>query len=65
MVEPTCEQFERWRQNSMKVDSVRLDNAGANNSLQKPWDSVDWKFGIAFEYRVGVRHNRTVWLRWD
>jgi hypothetical protein len=49
----------------MKVDSVRLDNAGANNSLQKPWDSVDWKFGIAFEYRVGVRHNRTVWLRWD
>jgi hypothetical protein len=30
MIEPTCEQFQKWHQHGMPVKYVRLDNAGEN-----------------------------------
>jgi hypothetical protein len=35
MVEPTSEQFQKWIQNGISVDFVRMDNAGENMLLQK------------------------------
>jgi len=50
MVEPTCEQFHKWKSNGILVDYVRMDNAGENTLLQKRSESKDWKLGIKFEY---------------
>jgi hypothetical protein len=35
MVEPTCEQFQKWKDNGKAVTFVRLDNAGENKLLKK------------------------------
>ena len=50
MIEPTCEQFQKWKQSGKQVKYVRLDNAGENKKLQKRCESSDWKLGIKFEY---------------
>jgi hypothetical protein len=51
MVEPTCEQFQKWKQNGGKaVTHLRLDNAGENKLLQKRCESSNWKFDIKFKY---------------
>jgi hypothetical protein len=50
MIEPTCEQFYKWKQSGKQVKYVRLDNAGENKKLQKRCESSDWKLGIKFEY---------------
>jgi len=50
MVEPTCEQFEKWRQAGHPVKFVRCDNAGENQLLEKRCKSKDWKLNINFEY---------------
>ena len=41
MVEPTLEQFQRWKLAGQTVKYVRCDNAGENKALQKRSDSVD------------------------
>jgi hypothetical protein len=50
MVEPTCEQLYRWKQNGINVDYIRLDNAGENKLLKQRSESKDWKFDITFEF---------------
>jgi len=50
MVEPTCEQFNRWKQANKPVKHVRCDNAGENKLLQQRCNSKDWKLDIDFEY---------------
>ena len=50
MVEPTCEQFYRWKQSGNPVKYVRLDNAGENKLLKKRCQSKDWKLKIEFEF---------------
>jgi hypothetical protein len=50
MVEPTCEQFVRWKQTQKPVTYLRLDNAGENKLLQSQCDSKDWKLGIKCEF---------------
>ena len=50
MVEPTCEQFEKWRQAGYPVKFVRCDNAGENILLEKRCKSKDWKLNIEFEF---------------
>jgi hypothetical protein len=44
MVEPTCEQLHRWKQNGITVDYIRLDNVGENKLLKQRCHSKDWKF---------------------
>ena len=50
MIEPTCEQFQKWKDKGMPVKFVRLDNAGENTKLQKRCDSEAWKLAIDFEF---------------
>ena len=51
MIELTCEQLYKWRQDGKKISAIRLDNAGENVKLQKRCASADWKLGdIDFEY---------------
>jgi hypothetical protein len=50
MIEPTCEQFQKWHQNDMPVKYVRLDNAGENKKLMTRSGSADWKLNIQFEF---------------
>jgi hypothetical protein len=50
MVEPTCEQFQKWKQHGKPVKFVRMDNAGENKLLKKRCESSDWKLGIKFEF---------------
>ena len=50
MVEPTCEQFQKWKAAGMPVKQVRCDNAGENKQLEKRAASADWKLDIDFEY---------------
>jgi hypothetical protein len=50
MVEPTCEQFQRWKDKGKPVKFVRLDNAGENTKLQKRCESESWKLNIDFEF---------------
>jgi hypothetical protein len=50
MIEPTCAQLNRWKDNGHEVKYIRLDNAGDNVTLQKRTDSSAWKLGIDFEY---------------
>jgi hypothetical protein len=50
MIEPTFEQFQKWKQSGKQVKCVRLDNAGENKKLQKRCESSDWKLGIKFKY---------------
>jgi hypothetical protein len=54
MVEPTCEQFTRWKQEAgHPVKFICLDNAGENKTLIKSRaESTDWKFDIQFEFTV-------------
>jgi hypothetical protein len=55
MIEPTCEQFQKWKQRGKQVKCVRLDdNAGENKKLQKRCKSSDWKLRIKFEYTACV-----------
>jgi hypothetical protein len=50
MVEPTCQQFQKWKDKGKAVKFVRLDNAGENKALQKRCESESWKLNIDFEY---------------
>jgi hypothetical protein len=51
MVEPTCEQFQKWKENGKAVTYLpRLDNTGENKLLEKRCESSDWKFNIKFEF---------------
>jgi hypothetical protein len=54
MVEPTCKQFQRWKNLGREVQFVRMDNAGKNVSLQKRCENADWKFNIKFEYTAAM-----------
>jgi hypothetical protein len=59
MVEPSCEQFQKWNQAGKIVKFVRCDNAGENKTLEKRANSVEWKLNIQFEYtpRDTPQHN--------
>ena len=50
MIEPTCEQFQKWSQHGIPVKYVRCDNAGENMKLKTRCASADWKLGIEFEF---------------
>ena len=50
MVEPTCEQFQKWKAHGYAVTILRLDNAGENVLLKEQCKSKDWKVGMAFEF---------------
>eukprot|EP00957_Ditylum_brightwellii_P083473 6345666-Ditylum_brightwellii.AAC.1 len=50
MIEPTCEQLNKWKANGKAVKYLRCDNAGENKALEKRCASADWKLGIEFEY---------------
>jgi hypothetical protein len=50
MIKPTCEQFHKWKLNSMApVTHVRMDGAGENKKLQTRSDLSDWKLNLKFE----------------
>ena len=50
MVEPTCVQFEKWRNDKKPMRMVQQDNAGVNEKLQASSDQAAWKLHIQFEY---------------
>ena len=50
MVEPTCEQWHKWKTVGLVVKYCRLDNAGENKLLQKRCNSAEWQLGIEFEF---------------
>jgi hypothetical protein len=54
MVEPTCEQFQRWKDQGKEVKYLRMDNAGENHLLQQRCESKDWKFQITCEYTAAM-----------
>ena len=49
MVEPTCELFNKWKEEIKPVKQLRCDNAGENISLEKQQASAAWKMNIKFE----------------
>jgi hypothetical protein len=50
MVKPTCEQFQKWKQNGKPVKFMGMNNAGENKLLKKRCESSNWKLGIEFEF---------------
>jgi hypothetical protein len=54
MVEPTCEQFQLWKDAGKEVYYIHMDNAGKNKALQQQCESAHWKFNIKFEYTVAM-----------
>jgi hypothetical protein len=50
MVEPTCVQWNKWKNAGLGVKYVRLDNAGENKKLKERSESSDWKLDIEFEF---------------
>ena len=42
MVEPTCEQLNKFIQFGHKVKVIRCDNAGENNKLEEACKSKEW-----------------------
>jgi hypothetical protein len=50
MVEPTCEQFQKWKSEGHNVNFLRMDNAGENELLKQRCESKDWKFNVDCEF---------------
>ena len=50
MVEPTLEQWGKWKNAGIPVQTVRMDNAGENKTLEQLANSGTWQLGIKFEY---------------
>jgi hypothetical protein len=50
MIEPTCAQWNRWKDAGLAVKYVRLDNAGENKKLKERSYSADWKLNIDYEF---------------
>ena len=46
MIELTCEQFEKWKQNGHPVKFGRCDNAGENTKIKKTANSKAWKLNL-------------------
>ena len=49
MIETTYELFQNWKGVNIPVKISRSDNSEKNN-LEQRCSSVDWKFGIRFQY---------------
>ena len=65
MVEPTCEQLNKWKQARRPVKFIRLDNAG-ENKLLKP-RAETWTGSSIFSSNLPreTRHSRTIAQNWD
>jgi hypothetical protein len=50
MIEPTCVQWNHWKDAGLAVKFVHLDNAGENNKLKECSKSADWKLDIEYEF---------------
>jgi len=50
MIEPTCEQFLNWKNNGIKLDKIRLDNAGENKKLKEVSNGKNWKLDLDYEF---------------
>ena len=50
MIEPTCENFFKWKEAGIPVKEVRCDNAGENTKLEDKCGSAEWKLNIKFGY---------------
>jgi hypothetical protein len=50
MIEPTCVQWNRWKDAGLAVKFVHLDNAGENTKLKECSESADWKLDIEYEF---------------
>ena len=50
VVEPTCEQFHRWKLGGNEVKKFRCHDAGENKKLDKMLNSKEWKLNVDFEY---------------
>jgi hypothetical protein len=46
MITPTCKLFNRWKQNNVEVNVLRMDNAGENKALARACGSHKWKLNI-------------------
>ena len=50
MVEPTCVEFDKWKQEGKPVRILRMDNAEENKLLEQRSGSADWKLGLKYEF---------------
>jgi hypothetical protein len=50
MIEPTCVQWNHWKDAGLAVKFVRLDNAGENKKLKECSESADLKLDIEYEF---------------
>ena len=50
MVEPTCALLNRLNTAGCGFKTIRMDNAGENQLLEKRANSADWKLNVKFEY---------------
>jgi hypothetical protein len=48
MIQPTCELFNKWKQQGYVVVKVQMDNAGENRKFQEHSQSADWKLNLEF-----------------
>ena len=59
IVEPACEQFNKWKGVGITVKILHMNNAGGNKKMQQRCEIKDWKLNIACEYttRDTPHHN--------
>jgi hypothetical protein len=50
MIEPTCVQWNHWKDAGLAVKFVHLDNAGENKKLKEHSESANWKLDIEYEF---------------
>ena len=49
MLEPTCEEFFKWKQKGKGVQVLRMNNAGENQILEQGLRRNDWRLNPTFE----------------
>jgi hypothetical protein len=50
MIEPTCVQWNHWKDAGLTVKFVCLDNAGENKKLKEHSKSAKWKLDTKYEF---------------
>ena len=56
MIEPVCEQFNRWHQAGHPRKTIQMDNAGENKGLEQQLNSAAWKLDVDMEYIARDTH---------
>ena len=50
MIKPTCQLFQKWKEEGRQVKILRMDGGGENRALVKELNSKNWKMYPTIEY---------------